>query len=360
MIRRAREPRLPPFARLGSRLREMARVDRSRLAVAAAVPSAAATWSRSWPGSRRSTADGVTASAGALIVGFANLGGRYRIRLATLLATTARQASRRWRGGLAGAERPGHGGADEPVGVRRRAAGRPRDAGRVRRDAVHLGLLLAGDLHLHGRAVLHEAGLITAGGLIQTLIDVAAWPLRPFAAERRAVADAYRALRGVRPVAGTRRPGRDRRGRAAPRRPRRSAGSRAARRARDLRTMIEQGEWIRLELVALARSAAPGAAAVLAAAASALAAIAAGRRSGPRSPSCATRQRGGDRGSRRAPAAASLARWIGAAARKAGPGHPARRRARTARRAAGRAHACAPAGFRHAARLSLALIAAGR
>ena len=45
-------------------------------------------------------------------------------------------------------------------------------------------LLLAGDLNLHGEAVLHEAWLITAGGLVQTGVAIAAWPLRPFAAER--------------------------------------------------------------------------------------------------------------------------------------------------------------------------------
>ena len=55
-------------------------------------------------------------------------------------------------------------------------------------------LLLAGDLNLRGQAVWHEAWLITAGGLVQTMVAIAAWPLRPFAAERRAVADAYRAL----------------------------------------------------------------------------------------------------------------------------------------------------------------------
>ena len=64
-------------------------------------------------------------------------------------------------------------------------------------------LLLAGDLDLHGGAVLHEAWLITAGGLTQTVIAVAAWPLRPFGAERRAVADTYRALAAYARAPGT-------------------------------------------------------------------------------------------------------------------------------------------------------------
>ena len=55
-------------------------------------------------------------------------------------------------------------------------------------------LLLAGDLNLRGEAVLHEAWLITAGGLVQTGVVIAAWPLRPFAAESQAVGDAFRSL----------------------------------------------------------------------------------------------------------------------------------------------------------------------
>jgi hypothetical protein len=47
-------------------------------------------------------ADGVAASAGALIVGFANLGGADRVRAATLLATTLAAGTAALVGGLAG------------------------------------------------------------------------------------------------------------------------------------------------------------------------------------------------------------------------------------------------------------------
>jgi hypothetical protein len=85
------------------RLREVARLDRSRLAVAAAVPGAIG---YAVPGlvglATAHVADSVAASAGALIVGFANLGGRYRVRSATLLAATAAAGVAALSGGLAG------------------------------------------------------------------------------------------------------------------------------------------------------------------------------------------------------------------------------------------------------------------
>jgi hypothetical protein len=78
-------------------------VDRSRLAVATAAPSAAGYLIPLLAGlAAGRTADGVTASAGALIVGFANLGGRYRVRLATLLAATTAAGLAVLAGGLAG------------------------------------------------------------------------------------------------------------------------------------------------------------------------------------------------------------------------------------------------------------------
>ena len=130
-------------------------------------------------------------------------------------------------------------------------------------------LLLAGDLNLRGQAVLHDAWLITAGGLVQTMVALAAWPLRPFAAERRAVGDAYRALAAYARApttaalqstaaalaAAAETVGADSA----------QTGERGA-----LRALVEQGEWVRLELAALARSHVPGVDATLRAAANAL------------------------------------------------------------------------------------------
>ncbi len=217
-------------------------------------------------------------------------------------------------------------------------------------------LLLAGDLNLRGQAVLHEAWLIAAGGLVQTMVALAAWPLRPFAAERHAVGDAYRALAAYARApttaalqststalaAATETVGADSA----------QTGGRGA-----LRTLVEQGEWVRLELAALARSHVPGVDATLRAAADALDNVLPRRESTPslealnrsaqRIDEPVARQR-----------AARLTAWIAAAgahSRVDAPGaeaptHPARalRDELTLRSSA----------FRHAIRLSVALMVA--
>ena len=199
-IARADDPLGGPGAILAAigpvhRLREVARLDRSRLAVVAAVPGAIGYAVPLVVGlATGEVADGVAASAGALIVGFANLGGRYRVRSATLLAATVAAGVAALSGGLAG---PSVVATVVLMVVWGFASGLLVSLG-LRAAFVAMlstwALLLAGDLNLHGDAVLHEAWLITAGGLGQTAVAIAAWPLRPFAAERRALADAYRAL----------------------------------------------------------------------------------------------------------------------------------------------------------------------
>jgi uncharacterized membrane protein YccC len=122
--------------------------------------------------------------------------------------------------------------------------------------------------------------------------------------------------------------------------------------------VIEQGEWIRLELVALASSAAPGTGPALDAAASALAAIAADGDPAPGITGLARRAESIKDPAARRPAA-SLAAWICAAARdsRAGAPGPASRPHRLAElRAEFTVHS---SGFRHAARLSVALLVAG-
>ena len=128
----------------GLRLREVARLDRSRLAVAAAVPSAVGYAVPLVAGlAAGHVADGIAASAGALIVGFANLGGRYRVRSATLLAATLAAGVAALLGGLAG---PSGVATVVLMGVwgSRRAAGVARDADRVRRHAVDVGAAAGG------------------------------------------------------------------------------------------------------------------------------------------------------------------------------------------------------------------------
>jgi uncharacterized membrane protein YccC len=313
-------------------------------------------------------AEGVTASAGALIVGFANLGGGYRIRGETLLATTLAAGAGALLGGFAG---PRVVATVVLIGVWGFAGGLLVSLGR---RAAFVGLLstwallLAGDLHLHGDAVAREAWLITAGGLVQTLVAVAAWPLRPFAAERHAIADAYRALAAyarapstatLQSTAGALAAATDTVGPG----PAAGAGSEAPNERAALRTLVEQGEWVRVELAALARSDAPGVKATLRAAAGALDAIAIQRQ---RAFSLATLERSAQtitepvaRGQ-----AASLVAWIAAAGAGGGGGgqNDALAPSPAARRhpiRALRAELTLRSGaFRHAARLSGALIVA--
>jgi uncharacterized membrane protein YccC len=362
-ISRANDPSRPTGATLaalgpGPRLREVARLDGSRLAFTAAVPSAIGYAVPLVVGLATGyVADGVAASAGALIVGFANLGGRYRVRSATLLAATLAAGAAAVLGGLAG---PSVVATVVLMGVWGFAGGLLVSLG-TRAAFVGMlstwALLLAGDLNLHGEAVLREASLLTAGGLAQTVVALAAWPLRPFAAERRAVTDAYRALAAyarapdtaalqstaVALVGAAETVG------AGPAPP----GERGT-----LRALVEQGEWIRLQLAALTRSDVPGVNGTLTAAAGALDAIAAGGDPAPSLTKLEQSARGIDE-----PAASrwavSLVGWIAAAARESRLGAP---------RPAPRSHplhdlraelTLRSAAFRHAARLSVALLVAG-
>jgi uncharacterized membrane protein YccC len=341
-------------------LREVARVDRSRLAVTAAVPGAAGYSVPLVAGlAAGHVADGVAASAGALIVGFANLGGRYRVRAATLLAATVAAGVAVLAGGLAG---PNGLATVVLMGLWGFAAGLLVSLGTRAAFAGMLSawaLLLAGDLNLHGMAVLHEAWLITAGGLVQTVIAIAAWPLRPFMAERRAVANAYRTLATCARAPGTA-AFQDTAVALAAAAETVGEGPALAGERGTLRALVEQGEWIRLELAALARSDAPRAERSLGAAADALDAIAAG---GDPAPCLIELMRNteaiGDPLARRR--AESLAAWISAAARQSGaaaPG-PAPRRRPHPFEAVRAELTMSSSTFRHATRLSAALIVAG-
>ncbi len=348
----------PAAGRPGLRLREVARLDRSRLAVAAAVPSAVGYAVPLVAGlAAGHVADGIAASAGALIVGFANLGGRYRVRSATLLAATLAAGVAALLGGLAG---PSGVATVVLMGVWGFAGGLLVSLG-TRIAFVGMlstwALLLAGDLNLHGAAVLHEAWLITAGGLTQTVIAVAVWPLRPFGAERRAVADAYRALAAyarapdtaaLQSTAAALAAAAETVG-AGPALP----GERGT-----LRALVEQGEWVRLELAALSRSEVPGVNGTLGAAARALDAIAAGSDPAPSLTDLTRSARGiGEPAARRR--AVSLVEWIAAAGRQSHAGAPGAAPRRHPLHVLRAELTLRSSAFRHAARLSVALVVAG-
>jgi uncharacterized membrane protein YccC len=339
-------------------LRELTRLRRSRLALAAALPSAIGYAIPLVAGlATGHVADGLTGSAGALIVGFANLGGPYRVRSGTLLAATAAAGLAALVGGLAGPDTAATIAAMSGWGF----AGGLLVALGTRAAFVGLlstwALLLASDLALHGTAVLREALLITAGGAVQTVVAIAAWPLRPFAAERHAVAGAYRALAVYARAPGTATlhsatealvtaaetvdAG------AAPGAPRGL-----------LRALAEQGEWVRVELTALARGDAPGSGPTRQAAAQALDVIAAG---GDPAPALAALRHSvpgiGDPAARRQ--AENLTAWITAAGRRSrrgAPGAVPRPRPLRSLRAELTWNSSV---FRHAARLSAALVVAG-
>jgi uncharacterized membrane protein YccC len=254
-------------------VREALRLDRSRLAIGAAVPSAIGFAIPLVVGLIAGRVDhGVTAAVGALIVGFANLGGGYRVRSLTLLVTALAATVAALVGGLTG-------GSDVAavvlMGVWGFAGGllvalgtRPAFVGMLSTWA----LLLAADLHVHGVAAIDTAALIAAGGLLQTVVAVAAWPLRPRGPEQHAVSAAYRALAAV---ART------------PTSEAVAASARALTAAAELigdrpaaereRILVEQGEWIRLELAALGQARDGDVDALLSSAGDALDAIAAGR-----------------------------------------------------------------------------------
>ena len=254
----------------GRRLREVTRLDRSRVAIAAAASSAIGYAIPLVAGlATGQIADGVAASAGALIVGFANLDGGYRVRVATLLATTLAGGVAALVGGFTG---PSVLATVVVLGAWGFASGLLVALGSRTALVGMLStwtLLLAGDLNLRGQAVLQEAWLITAGGLVQMMVALAAWPLRPFAAERRAVGNAYQALAAYARAPTTAALQSTAAALAAATE---TVGANSAQTGERgaLRTLVEQGEWVRLELAALARSHVPGVDATLRAAANAL------------------------------------------------------------------------------------------
>jgi uncharacterized membrane protein YccC len=339
------------------RLRDLLQLRHPRLAVATAIPSAIGfTLPLAVGLASGHVAEGTTAASGALIVGFVNWGGPYRRRAITLLATTLATGIAALLGGLAG---PVAAATIVLVGVWGFASGLlvalgPRVA--LVGTLSTWALLLAGDLNLHGAAVLHVAGLITAGAAVQTAIAIVAWPLRPFTAEHHAVANAYRALAGC-----AREPGLAtlQSSAAALAVAAETVGEGPTRTVEHgvLQTMVEQGEWIRLELAALARSDAPGVGETLGVAAKALDTVAAG---GDQAPSLADLERSvrgiGEPAVRQR--AERLTAWIAAAGRRSHrdtSGSVARPHPLRALQAELTLHSSA---FRHAARLSVALVVA--
>ena len=158
----------------GLPLREVVHVERSRVAGGGGVASATGYALTLAAGlATGHVREGVAASAGALIVGFANLGGPRRVRARAMLVTTLAAGVGALLGGLAGPI-----AAVLVVGAWSFAAGLLVALGT---RAAFVGvlstwaLLLTGDMDLRGAGAPREAALLIAGGLVQTLV---ALPLR--------------------------------------------------------------------------------------------------------------------------------------------------------------------------------------
>jgi uncharacterized membrane protein YccC len=137
---------------------------------------------------------GVPAAVGAFIVGFASRQGVYRTRAAAMLFTSAAMALATFIASVSGAN------VVTAVGlaiVFAFGAGIIASLGPVS-TTIGLNSLVAlaifGRFHEPPLQALGLAALVASGGILQTILLVAVWPLARFSAERKVLSDAYRAL----------------------------------------------------------------------------------------------------------------------------------------------------------------------
>lgn len=138
--------------------------------------------------------EGVAAAAGAISVGFASFQGVYRTRAAVMVLASLGMGVSTLTGGLIGHSDIA---AALVTGAWGFAAGLLVAVGQAA-SVVGLqsvvALIIVGQLPMSAGQVLARSGLVVAGGLVQTLLVVAVWPLRRYPAERRALAATYRSL----------------------------------------------------------------------------------------------------------------------------------------------------------------------
>jgi Fusaric acid resistance protein-like len=143
------------------------------------------------------TREGATASAGALIIGYANLGGPYRLQAKTLVACAGCVCAAVILGAVA---------QPSVIASAVVAAGWAFIAGlsvsqgpRVALVATLAtwSLLLAGDLRLHGQSPLFESALIAAGAAIQVAVVLASARLGPLRAEPPVAAGSEAAIQTI-------------------------------------------------------------------------------------------------------------------------------------------------------------------
>ncbi|RKS67979.1 putative membrane protein YccC [Motilibacter peucedani] len=178
-----------------SLVRQLAAVDRSLLLPGAAVRAAVGVAVVLVVGvAAGSPASAVAAAAGAFSVGIASIQGAYRSRVQATVATSIAMALSTLVGAFVVRWEPLAVGT---VAVWAFAAGMATafgPPGTVVGLQAAVALLIAGDFAMTAREAVTRSLLVLAGGLLQTALVVAVWPLRSYAAERRAVAAVYRAL----------------------------------------------------------------------------------------------------------------------------------------------------------------------
>ena len=186
----------PPAAQTGEQLvRQAVALDRSKLAVATGVRNAAGLVLPLAAGvATGQVLEGVAASSGALVAGFADLGGSYRGRARTMLLATAGAAASTFVGAVTGAQDVAAVALMAVWGFVAGLAVALGPAAAFVALLAALSLLLSADFPVSPDAALGRAGLVLAGGVLQTVLAVAVWPLRRQQPERDAVAAVYRAM----------------------------------------------------------------------------------------------------------------------------------------------------------------------
>jgi uncharacterized membrane protein YccC len=137
---------------------------------------------------------GVAPAIGAFITGFTSLQGVNRTRLSAMLIAAGGMAVASFVGAVAAHSTPGIVAAAALAGY---ACGTIGQLGPI---AATVGLnslvafVLFSSLALAPADALQQSGLVLAGGLFQSLLLLAAWPIARSGAERSALADVYRNL----------------------------------------------------------------------------------------------------------------------------------------------------------------------
>jgi uncharacterized membrane protein YccC len=134
---------------------------------------------------------GVAAAIGAFITGFTSLQGIYRTRLQAILVAALGMAVTSFIGALGAHSTPGIIAAAAVAGYACGTIGQLGPAAATVALNSLVAFVLFSSQPLEPAAALQQSGLVLAGGIIQALLLIAAWPIARLDAERAALADVY-------------------------------------------------------------------------------------------------------------------------------------------------------------------------